>query len=121
MSRVFLRSKIHRATVTDKRLEYEGSITLDSKLMAAADILPYEKVHVLNITTGARLETYVISGKSGSGQVCLNGAAARLAEKGDLVILLTYGSFEPPFDADYQPTVVKVDYKNRITKIKKGG
>ena len=86
-----LKSKIHRATVTDKNLEYEGSITIDAGLMAAAGICENEKVHVLNLNNGSRFETYVIKGKKGSGAICVNGAAARLAEKGDRVIIVSYG------------------------------
>ncbi len=85
-----LKSKIHRATVTDADVNYEGSITLDSRLMEAADILPFEQVHVLDINNGSRLTTYVIEGNPGSGEVAINGAAARLVNVGDLVIILTY-------------------------------
>jgi aspartate 1-decarboxylase len=120
MSRHFLRSKIHRAVVTDKSIDYEGSITLDTRLMEAAGILPYEQVHVLNVTTGARFETYAIRGRSGSGQVCVNGAAARLAEKGDIVIVMTYESRTTPPSPAYRPTVVKVNARNRIVKVLKG-
>lgn len=118
MSRVFVRSKIHKATVTQTDLEYEGSITLDEKLMRAADIEPYEQVHVLNLNNGNRLETYAIKGRAGSGVVCLNGAAARHAEKGDQIIVLTYESFASRPPAGYQPRVVSVDPKNRVTKVK---
>src|SRR4030067_3440502 len=88
--RMMLKSKIHRATVTDANINYEGSITIDSKLMKAADIIPYEQVHVLNVNNGARFTTYAIEGEAGSGDICLNGAAARLGVKGDLVVILTY-------------------------------
>lgn len=118
MSRVFVKSKIHQATVTQTDLEYEGSITLDEKLMKAADIEPYEQVHVLNLNNGNRLETYAIKGKPGSGVVCLNGAAARHAEKGDQIIVLTYQSFMSTPPKGYQPLVVSVDAKNRVKKIK---
>ncbi|HVZ80851.1 MAG TPA: aspartate 1-decarboxylase [bacterium] len=118
MSRVFVKSKIHKATVTQTDLDYEGSITLDAKLMKAADIEPYEQVHVLNLNNGNRLETYAIEGKAGSGVVCLNGAAARHAERGDLIIVLTYQSFISKPPAGYQPRVVTVDAKNRAKKIK---
>lgn len=120
MARVFVKSKIHKATVTQTDLQYEGSITLDPKLMVAADIEPYEQVHVLNLNNGNRLETYAIKGKAGSGVVCLNGAAARHAEKGDLIIVLTYESFAQLPPMGYQPTVVSVNAKNKITKIKRG-
>ncbi len=120
MARTFVKSKIQKATVTQTDLHYEGSITLDPKIMRAADIAPYEQVHVLNLNNGNRLETYAIGGKPNSGTVCMNGAAARHAEKGDLVIVLTYESFpqEPP--VGYKPKVVLLDSKNRIKKVKKG-
>ena len=121
MARVFIRSKIHQATITQTDLRYEGSITLDPKLMQAADIEPYEQVHVLNINNGNRLETYAIVGKAGSGVVCLNGAAARHAQPGDQVIVLTYESFVHLPPKGYAPTVVHVNAKNKITKVKKGG
>ncbi|MCE5301125.1 MAG: aspartate 1-decarboxylase [Spirochaetia bacterium] len=109
-----LKSKIHRATVTGKHLEYEGSITIDSMLMEAADIVENEKVHVLNLNNGVRLETYVITGKRGSGEICINGAAARLAEKNDMVIIVSYGFVEKGQSLRHKPIVVKVDGKNRI-------
>lgn len=121
MARVFVKSKIHQATVTQTDLRYEGSITLDPKLMEAADIAHYEQVHVLNMNNGNRLETYAIKGKPNSGVVCLNGAAARHAQTGDQVIVLTYESFVQLPPADYSPTVVHVNAKNKITKVKKGG
>ena len=120
MARTFIRSKIHQATVTQTDLRYEGSITLDPKLMIAADIAHYEQVHVLNITNGNRLETYAIKGKANSGVVCLNGAAARHAQAGDQVIVLTYESFVHLPPTNYEPTVVFVNAKNKITKVKKG-
>jgi aspartate 1-decarboxylase len=110
-----LKSKIHRATVTDKNLEYEGSITVDAGLMAAAGISEYEKVHVLNLNNGSRFETYVIRGKKGSGDICVNGAAARLAEKGDKVIIVSYGFIDSSETAKIKPRIVKVDGKNEIT------
>jgi aspartate 1-decarboxylase len=112
--RTMLKSKIHRARVTDANINYEGSITIDSKLMAAADIVPYEQVHVLNINNGARFSTYAIEGKAGSGEICLNGAAARLAVKGDLVIILTYTTVPEEETKQYHPRIVHVDEKNRI-------
>jgi len=120
MPRVFVKSKIHKATVTQTDLQYEGSITLDPKLMAAADILPYEQVHVLNLNNGNRLETYAIKGKSNSGVVCLNGAAARHAEKGDQIIVLTYESFPQTPPAGYEPRIVLVNAKNKISKVMGG-
>lgn len=121
MARTFVKSKIHKATVTQTDLQYEGSITLDPKLMKAADIEPFEQVHVLNLNNGNRLETYAIKGKTNSGVVCLNGAAARRTEKGDQVIVLTYESFTHLPPSGYQPTVVSVNAKNKVTKVKRGG
>src|SRR4030042_4638536 len=106
--RMMLKSKIHRATVTDANINYEGSITIDSKLLKAADILPYEQVHVLNINNGARFTTYAIEGKEGSGDICLNGAAARLGVKGDVVIILTYAQVPEEEVKNYRPRVVHV-------------
>lgn len=112
--RTMLKSKIHRATVTDANIDYEGSITIDAKLMEAADILPYEQVHVLNINNGARFTTYAIEGEAGSGEICLNGAAARLAVKGDLVLILTYCSVPEEEVKHHKPKIVHVDEKNAI-------
>jgi aspartate 1-decarboxylase len=109
-----LKSKIHRAQVTEANLYYEGSITIDSKLMKAADILEHEKVEVLNLNNGHRLETYAIAGKSGSGVICLNGPAARGACKGDIVVILTYVSAEDKEAGKIKPKIVKVNEKNRI-------
>ena len=112
-TRTMLKSKIHRATVTDANLNYVGSITVDTDLLQAADILPYEQVFVLNINTGARFETYAIEGPGGGGDICLNGAAARLAQPGDLVIVLTYAQYEEAEAQGFTPTVVHVDASNR--------
>lgn len=112
-SRTMLKSKIHRATVTDADLNYVGSITVDTELLSAADIRPYEQVEVLNINTGARFTTYAIEGPAGGGDVCLNGAAARLAQPGDLVIVLTYAPFDEADLDGYEPLVVHVDARNR--------
>ena len=112
--RTMLKSKIHRARVTDANVDYEGSVTIDKKLLAAADILPYEQVHVLNINNGARFTTYAIEGKEGSGDICLNGAAARLGVKGDIVIILTYAQVREEEVRDYQPKVVHVNKNNAI-------
>lgn len=109
-----LKSKIHRATVTDADVNYEGSITLDPVLMEAADILPYEQVHVLDISNGARLATYVIEGERGSGGVAINGAAARLVNVGDTVIILTYQEMDDQAARSHQPRLVYVDGANRI-------
>jgi aspartate 1-decarboxylase len=109
-----LKSKVHRATVTDSDLHYVGSITLDSQLLEAADICEYELVHVLDIDNGARFETYAIAGEPGSGTVKLNGAAARLVHKGDTVIVLSYASYDHAELSAYLPRVVHVDDTNRI-------
>jgi aspartate 1-decarboxylase len=109
-----LKSKIHRARVTDANIDYEGSTTIDRKLMQAADILPYEQVHVLNVNNGARFMTYAIERGEGSGEICLNGAAARLAVKGDIVIILTYTQIPEEQTKNYKPKVVHVNEKNAI-------
>lgn len=114
MRRTLCKSKIHRATVTDADLAYEGSITLDPVLMEAADLLPYEQVHVVDIDNGARFETYVIEGERGSGDVVLNGAAARLVQPGDKVIIMSYASYDEAELAGFEPRVVFVDGENRI-------
>jgi aspartate 1-decarboxylase len=114
MRRTMCKSKIHRATVTDANLAYEGSITLDPTLMAAADLLAYEHVHVVNIDNGARFETYVIRGESGSGDVVLNGAAARLVQPGDKVIIMSYAAYDEAELEAFEPRVILVDESNRI-------
>ena len=113
MKRTLLKSKIHRATVTEADLNYEGSITIDRRLMDAADIVEYEQVEVYDITNGNRLTTYAISGEPGSGVICLNGAAARLVEVGDLVIICTYADYSDEERANYEPVVIQVNEKNR--------
>jgi aspartate 1-decarboxylase len=113
-----LKSKIHRARVTHANIEYEGSISIDKKLMEAADILPYEQVHVLNIDNGARFETYAIEAEAGSGEIGIQGAAARLASAGDKVIILTYRQVEEAELQNHHPTRVYVDEKNVITEVK---
>jgi len=112
--RIMLKSKIHRATVTDANIDYEGSITIDKKLMAEADILPHEQVQVLNINNGARFSTYAIEGQESSGEICLNGAAARLAVKGDLVIILTYTNLTEEEAINYTPKIVHVNERNEV-------
>ena len=107
------KSKIHRATVTHADLDYEGSVTVDSDLLDAAGILPYEAVHIWNVTRGTRLVTYALSGPRGSGCVCVNGAAAHLNGPGDRVILATYADMTPEEARVFVPTVVRVDAKNR--------
>lgn len=114
--RIMMKSKIHRARVTDVNIDYEGSITIDQGLMQAADILPYEQVQVLNLNNGARLTTYAIEGESGSGEICLNGAAARLAVKGDIVIILTYCHVADDEAHNFKPKLVYVDSKNAIVE-----
>jgi len=114
MLRTMLKSKIHRATVTEANLYYEGSITLDEDLIQAADILENEKVEVLNLNNGLRIETYVIKGKSGSGVVCLNGPAARGACPGDQVIIVSYVLLEDKEAKAIKPKIVKVDARNQI-------
>jgi len=111
-----LKSKIHRARVTDANIDYEGSITLDRNLMRAADIRPYEQVDVLNINNGNRLTTYAIEGEADSGVVCLNGAAARTAVRGDLVIILTYCRLAEDEARAHAPRIVKVNARNAIVK-----
>jgi aspartate 1-decarboxylase len=113
-----LKSKIHRARVTDANIDYEGSITIDRKLMEAADILPYEQVHVLNVNNGARLTTYALEGEQ--GEVCLNGAAARLVRKGDIVIILAYQDIPDGEAREVAPRLVYVDTRNNIVETKRG-
>jgi aspartate 1-decarboxylase len=115
MQRTMMKSKIHRATVTDADLHYRGSITIDRDLMDAADLLEFEQVHVVDIDNGARFETYVIEGPRGSGVICVNGAAARLVQRGDKVIVISYAAFERDELASYAPHLVHVDKANRIS------
>jgi len=117
MNRLMMKSKIHRATVTEANLNYMGSITIDRDLLEAADLLPHEKVQIVNNNNGARLETYVIAGPAGSGQICLNGAAARLVQPGDEVIIISYGMMPTEQAKVHQPLVVFVDKENKISKI----
>ncbi|MGI6605676.1 MAG: aspartate 1-decarboxylase [Peptococcia bacterium] len=117
MYRTMLKSKIHRAVITEANLHYVGSITIDTDLLEKANIVEHEKVQIVNVNNGARLETYVIAGPRGSGAVCLNGAAARLVQPGDLVIIISYALVPENQVTEFQPTVVFVDEKNRITKI----
>lgn len=116
MQRTLCKSKIHRATITQADLNYVGSITLDRALMQAADILPYEQVHVVNINNGQRLVTYAIAGEANSGVVCLNGAAARTCSPGDLVIVMTYASYTEQELSTFEPKVVFVDTQNNIVR-----
>lgn len=113
MVRTMLKSKIHRARVTDANLEYEGSLTIDEELMKAADILPFEQIKVYNISNGARFDTYAIPGKPGNGDICLNGAAARMGAKGDLIIIVTYAQYSDSEIANYKPKIVLVGEGNK--------
>jgi len=115
--RTVLKSKIHRARVTQGDLHYEGSITIDADLMDAADVLPFEQVHVLDVDNGSRLMTYAIEGARGSGQICINGAAARLVSPGDTVIILTYKTATDDEARALAPSLIYVDEFNRITRI----
>jgi aspartate 1-decarboxylase len=117
MNRTMLKSKIHRASVTDCDLHYVGSITLDPLLLEAADILPHEQVAVLDIDNGARFETYALAGERGSGEVKLNGAAARLVHRGDKVIVISYASYSAQELDAYSPRVVHVDAANQIIAV----
>lgn len=117
MLRTFMTSKIHRATVTQADLHYVGSVTVDADLLDAAGLLENEKVSIVDITNGARLDTYVIRGEHGSGEIKINGAAAHLVHPGDLVILIAYGQMEPTEAATFTPRVVHVDEHNRIVQI----
>ncbi|MFC1865904.1 aspartate 1-decarboxylase [Chloroflexota bacterium] len=112
--RTMLKSKIHRARVTGLSLDYKGSITIDKSLMAKADILPYEQVQVLNLNNGARFTTYAIEGEADSGEVCINGAAARLAKKGDIILILAFCQVEEDEAATFLPRLVYMGSHNRI-------
>ncbi|WP_139415853.1 aspartate 1-decarboxylase [Agromyces laixinhei] len=117
MFRTMLKSKIHRATVTHADLHYVGSVTIDRNLMDAAELLPGEQVSIVDVTNGARLETYVIEGERGSGVVGINGAAAHLVHEGDLVILISYAQFEDAAARAFEPHIVHVDHENRIVAL----
>ena len=119
MRRIMCKSKIHRARVTQAELYYEGSLTVDSDLLDAADIIPYERVQVCNINNGERFETYTIPGKRGSGVICLNGAAARLGSVGDEIIIITYGTFREEELKTFSPKVIFLDKDNKIIDIKR--
>ena len=114
MERQLLNSKIHRATVTDAQIDYEGSITIDSKLLKAANILPYEKVLIANLTNGARIESYAMEGAAGSGEICLNGGAARHGKIGDLVIIMTFSVMSDKEIAAHKPTIIRDNTRNEI-------
>ena len=116
MLRTMLKSKIHGATVTEANLKYTGSITIDGKLMEAADMLPGERVQIVNLNNGSRVETYTLAGKAGSGTICMNGAAARWAHKGDIVIIISYCQADEQEVRKIKPRLVFVDAKNRMKK-----
>ena len=120
MRRLMMKSKIHRVTVTETNLEYEGSLTVDEDLLDAADILPNEQIHIWNVTNGNRIITYALVGKRGSGTVCVNGAGAHLIKPGDIVIVATYATMKDKDARRYKPLVVLVDEKNRVKKMPKG-
>ena len=119
MIRTLLKSKIHRATITEANLHYEGSITIDANLMDAADLLEFEKVAIWDINNGTRFETYAIKGRRGSGIICLNGAAARMVAVGDIITIATFAQYDDSESLKHKPKVVIVDDKNGIRKIKK--
>jgi aspartate 1-decarboxylase len=112
-----LKSKIHRATVTDADVNYEGSITIDENLMEEANLIPYEKVHIYDVTNGNRLATYVIVGERGSGGVCVNGAAANLIKKGDIIIIASYVMKHENVAVEHKPKLVYVNENNEIVKV----
>ena len=113
MKRILLKSKIHRATVTEANLEYEGSVTIDTDLLEAADIVEHERVEIYNITSGTRLATYAIRGQAGSGTICINGAAAHLVSPGDLVIIVSYAEYSDDELENHVPQVILVDRHNQ--------
>ena len=117
MLRYFLRSKIHRARVTQADLNYEGSITVDMNLLDAAELVPFEKVEIYNVTNGNRISTYVIPGIRGSGKICINGAAARLVKPDDVVIICCYGLFSEDDIKNHSSKIVLVDEDNNITRV----
>ena len=117
MTITMLKAKIHRATVTQAELDYVGSITVDMDLLEQAGILEYEKVQIVDVNNGSRFETYTIAGERGSGVMCLNGAAARMVQTGDKIILMAYAQVTPEEVSELRPTVLFVDEKNKVTKV----
>lgn len=117
MTITMLKAKIHRATVTQAELDYVGSITVDMDLLEQAGILEYEKVQIVDVNNGSRFETYTIAGERGSGVMCLNGAAARMVQTGDKIILMAYAQVTPEEASELRPTVLFVDEKNKVTKL----
>ena len=120
MQRVLLKSKIHRAKITDANINYEGSLTIDRNLMEAADILPFEQVKVYNVCNGARFDTYAITGNPGQGDICLNGAAARMGQVGDLIIIATYANYQDDELLAHDPKIVMVGTDNKPLPQRKG-
>ena len=118
MQRIMYKSKIHGAIVTESNINYTGSITIDEKLLEKADMLPNERVQIVNLHNGTRVETYIIKGKRGSGTICMNGAAARWAEKGDKIIIISYCILDDKEAKSFKPQIVFVDEKNKIKRIK---
>ena len=119
MRRLMMKSKLHRLTVTDSNLDYEGSVCIDEELLEAADILPNEQVHVWNVSNGQRLITYALAGKRGSGAVCVNGAGAHLVKPGDIIIVSTFATMKDKDAHRYRPLIVLVDENNREKKVPK--
>jgi aspartate 1-decarboxylase len=117
MQRTMLKSKIHRATVTDSDLNYVGSITIDPDLLEAAELLEFEQVAVVDVNNGARFETYTIAGERGTGEMKVNGAAARLVHRGDTIIVISYAAYDPDELQNYEPRVVHVDTDNQIINV----
>ena len=120
MQTIMLKAKIHRATVTESNVDYEGSITIDEDLMEAASILPFEQLHIYNVSNGNRFETYAMRGDRGSRTICVNGAAAHQASKGDLIIIASYGLLNAEELSRHRPKLIYVDEENRIIKVKSG-
>ena len=116
MQRFMFKSKIHRATVTQANVDYEGSITIDASLLEAADILPFEQVHVWDVTRGSRLVTYAMAAEPGSGTVCINGAGAHLVQPGDLVIIATFTTMDGDAARNHRPKIILVDERNRMAR-----
>jgi len=117
MQRIMLKAKIHRATVTDANLDYEGSISIDEGLMEMAGILPYEQVDIYNVTNGERFRTYAITGERGSGEICINGAAAHRATRGDIIIIVIYAVLEEEAAREHKPILLYVDSENRSREV----
>ena len=117
MLRTVCRAEVHRATVTEANIQYTGSLTIDAQLMKAADLAPYEQIHVVDVTNGARLVTYCIEGAPGSGTICANGAAARLLAAGDTIIIIAYAQVTPEELESFEPKIVLLDQQNRVRHV----